>query len=219
MGMGLDDSHERRKLPSVTLTIHRNNPTTRKDDRMSDTDSGRPPSGQDLVNDAPAGHRPSGFDPSRERGGEFTGKPTATLAAQCRMQARENIDPEYSRFMFAVADRLDGYARRETSAPFPMTRPDPNFQTALSFPQLIEWANEVVNGSWHWCWNSRCKYVTIKLDTRAGAYRIEDRNDQPISLHELFRQSNRDSDGNPKGEDGTASPRSDNSAGLKGMAQ
>jgi hypothetical protein len=52
----------------------------------------------------------SGDGPSRERGGEFAGKPTATLAAQCRMQARDNLDPEYSRFMFAVADRLHGSA-------------------------------------------------------------------------------------------------------------
>lgn len=32
---------------------------------MIETDSGRAPSGQALVNDAPAGHRPPGFDPSR----------------------------------------------------------------------------------------------------------------------------------------------------------
>ncbi len=31
---------------------------------------------------------------------------TESLAAQCRMQSRENLDPEYCQFMVAVADRL-----------------------------------------------------------------------------------------------------------------
>lgn len=38
--------------------------------------------------------------------GRFADYATADLAAQCRMQARENLDPEYSQFMTAVADRL-----------------------------------------------------------------------------------------------------------------
>lgn len=29
------------------------------------------------------------------------------LAAQCRMQAHDNLDPQYSRFMAVLADRLD----------------------------------------------------------------------------------------------------------------
>ena len=33
--------------------------------------------------------------------------PTSELSAQCKMQARENLDPEYSAFMTAVADRLN----------------------------------------------------------------------------------------------------------------
>ncbi len=31
----------------------------------------------------------------------------ATLAAQCRMQAHENLDPEYSAFMVSVADQIE----------------------------------------------------------------------------------------------------------------
>lgn len=38
---------------------------------------------------------------------EFDEWSTPTLAAQCRMQAREQLDPEYTRFMEAVARRLD----------------------------------------------------------------------------------------------------------------
>jgi hypothetical protein len=38
--------------------------------------------------------------------GRFADYATRDLAAQCRMQARENLDPEYSQFMAAVADRL-----------------------------------------------------------------------------------------------------------------
>lgn len=37
---------------------------------------------------------------------DFTDMDTADMAAQCRMQATENLDPEYSRFMEATADRL-----------------------------------------------------------------------------------------------------------------
>lgn len=38
--------------------------------------------------------------------GSFSEMSTQGLADQCRMQARANLDPEYSRFMVAVANRL-----------------------------------------------------------------------------------------------------------------
>lgn len=41
-----------------------------------------------------------------EEPGPFAEWADKTLSAQCRMQARENLDPEYCQFMFAVADRL-----------------------------------------------------------------------------------------------------------------
>lgn len=46
---------------------------------------------------------------------KFVSWDTGTLVAQCRMQARDSLDPEYVQFMCAVADRLahtaqDGYA-------------------------------------------------------------------------------------------------------------
>lgn len=73
---------------------------------------------------------------ARERGGEFAGKPTAALAAQCRMQARDNLDPEYTRFMFALADRLDGFAASKSQG-----APSTDWQLAYA----IEWANRSVD--------------------------------------------------------------------------
>lgn len=44
----------------------------------------------------------------REIAGRFADWSTADLSAQARMQAREQLDPEYTQFMFAIADRLAG---------------------------------------------------------------------------------------------------------------
>lgn len=41
-----------------------------------------------------------------ETPGRFAEYSTENLAAQCRMQARDNLDPDYSQFMTAVAARL-----------------------------------------------------------------------------------------------------------------
>jgi hypothetical protein len=46
---------------------------------------------------------------------DFSAWPTSELAAQCRMQARDNLDPEYSRFMLAVADHLDKWQPIDTA--------------------------------------------------------------------------------------------------------
>jgi hypothetical protein len=46
-------------------------------------------------------------DEKRTPGGRFDQYETQDLAAQCRMQARDNLDPEYSQFMDAVANRLE----------------------------------------------------------------------------------------------------------------
>jgi len=45
-----------------------------------------------------------------EREGVFSEWSTASLAGQCRMQAREQLDPEFSQFMEAVAARLAALA-------------------------------------------------------------------------------------------------------------
>jgi len=56
------------------------------------------------------------------------------------------------------------------------------------FNKLAEWLTSVSEKRWTWARNSRCKYVTIKIDTRSGAYRIEDRDGSPISFAELSHQ-------------------------------
>lgn len=49
--------------------------------------------------------------------GRFADYATGDLAAQCRMQARENLDPEYRQFMIAVADRLEALATPHINPP------------------------------------------------------------------------------------------------------
>lgn len=68
--------------------------------------------------------------------------------------------------------------------------PRPNCHTIATFDALLDWMRSVSAGEWTWLRNSVCKYVTIKLDTRAGAYRIEDRNDNSLSLDDLVYQFN-----------------------------
>lgn len=43
---------------------------------------------------------------SQMDGGRFDEWPTATFAGQLRMQSRDNLDPEYSQFMAATANRM-----------------------------------------------------------------------------------------------------------------
>lgn len=71
----------------------------------------------------------------RETAGRFADWSTADLAAQARMQAREQLDPEYTQFMFAVADRLQGFAASKRDA-----APALDWQLAYA----IQWANRSV---------------------------------------------------------------------------
>lgn len=54
--------------------------------------------------------------------------------------------------------------------------------------QLADWLRDVAAGNWAWVRNSKCKYVTLKIDTRRGAFRIEDRDGKPISFDDLTFQ-------------------------------
>lgn len=49
----------------------------------------------------------AGANPLANKTGRFAAYSTGSLSGQCRMQARDNLDPEYSQFMLAVSDRLD----------------------------------------------------------------------------------------------------------------
>ena len=47
-------------------------------------------------------------------GGRFSEWPLSEIIAQCRMQSRDNLDPEFSQFMAEVANRLSTPPVRET---------------------------------------------------------------------------------------------------------
>jgi hypothetical protein len=53
---------------------------------------------------------------------------------------------------------------------------------------LALWLNRVASGEWNWVRNTRCKYVTLKIDTRRGAYAILDRDDKPLTASDLMWQ-------------------------------
>lgn len=70
-------------------------------------------------------------------------------------------------------------------------KPTPSYATIASFGDLSGWFEAVRDGHWNWCVNSACKYVTIHLDTRAGAYALLDRDDNEITFAQLTRQRDR----------------------------
>ena len=153
----------------------------------------------------------SGDAPSRERGGEFAGKPTAALAAQCRMQARENLDPEYSQFMFAVADRLQGFAASKSQG-----APSADWQLAYA----IEWANRSVDSVKERMWA-----VEDALDGLVASLANTGFHNS-IEMAAARKLLARDSDRNPEGGDAcgsvhesagrTASPQPEIATALKG---
>lgn len=57
-----------------------------------------------------------------------------------------------------------------------------------SLQELYHWLSDVYGGRWQWYRNTRCKYVTLKIDTRSGAYQILDRDGIEITFEELERQ-------------------------------
>ena len=65
----------------------------------------------------------------------------------------------------------------------PFDRPAP-----IPTAELARWLGEVASGEWTWTRNSRCKYVTLRIDTRVGAYGLEDRDGKAITIEELTYQ-------------------------------
>jgi hypothetical protein len=63
---------------------------------------------------------------------------------------------------------------------------------------LAGWMATAATGRWQWYRNSRCKYVTLKIDTRSGAYEILDRDGKPITFEELEYQLERTSLGSSR---------------------
>lgn len=172
------------------------------------TDAGEEEAGR-AVPAGPAGFAPNpkavsvlpDASPSRERGGEFAEKPTAALAAQCRMQARENLDPEYSRFMFAVADRLQGFAASKSQG-----HPSTDWQLTYA----IEWANRSVDSVKEHMWaveDALQAMVTMLANT--GFH-------NSIEMAAARKLLHRDSDTRRQAETGTGSVRSTGSATPEG---
>jgi hypothetical protein len=61
-------------------------------------------------------------------------------------------------------------------------------QIVATTSQLASFLSRVAERRWTWARNSRCKYVTLKIDTRTGAFEILDRDNRQITLEELEHQ-------------------------------
>jgi hypothetical protein len=70
--------------------------------------------------------------------------------------------------------------------------PQPNCTTKAPFEEIAAWIDALIVGEWSWARNSRCKYVTLRLDTRSGAYAIVDRNGNDITMGQLGWQYSAD---------------------------
>lgn len=60
-----------------------------------------------------------------------------------------------------------------------------NRREYMSFESMVAWLSAVGAGEWSWVKNTRCKYVTLRIDARSGAYAVLDRDDKPITANEL----------------------------------
>jgi hypothetical protein len=70
----------------------------------------------------------------------FTGWPTKTIVDQCRMQAREQLDPEFSNFLNEVADRL-------SALPDPTHTREAEGVTVAEYNEVYDKFEEVVGGA------------------------------------------------------------------------
>jgi hypothetical protein len=59
---------------------------------------------------------------------------------------------------------------------------------------IAAWLTAVADGRWSWTNNSQCKYVVLHIDTRRGAYQIEDRDNVKIEPFAVLRQGARQLD-------------------------
>lgn len=61
-------------------------------------------------------------------------------------------------------------------------------RTIIPFHVISTWLQDVAEGRWTWVRNSRCKYVSLHLDTRVGAYCVRDRDGNLIDAETLLYQ-------------------------------
>lgn len=52
----------------------------------------------------------------------------------------------------------------------------------------------IFNDDWKWINNSRCKYISLRIDTRDGHCVIYDRHGKPITMNELKYQYGEDNE-------------------------
>lgn len=58
---------------------------------------------------------------------------------------------------------------------------------ALNTHALLE-NNEDKKPRWSWIWNTRCKYINLRIDMRDGHCLIFDKDNNPITLEQLEYQ-------------------------------
>lgn len=104
---------------------------------------------------------------------------------------------------------LCNFRRRvKVSTPLEVKRSDPessdylsskvSLEDSLKRPSIVSmedfksWVDSITSNCWSWVKNTRCKYVTIRIDTRRGVYSIKDRDGREISLGQLFWQYSKD---------------------------
>lgn len=54
---------------------------------------------------------------------------------------------------------------------------------------IFEVLSDARKGIWNWTANSKCKYITLRIDMRDGCLILKDRDDNPITLEELKHQA------------------------------
>jgi len=66
---------------------------------------------------------------------------------------------------------------------------DTNLEEVISFiKKATEGGMFSLNKSWGWIYNSRCKYISLRIDMRDGKFILLDKDDKRISLEQLQYQ-------------------------------
>ena len=63
-----------------------------------------------------------------------------------------------------------------------------NMSKWIDVSKVIEVVEKAKNRKWNWGFNSRCKYINIRIDMRDGHCLLFDRDDNPITLDDLNYQ-------------------------------
>ena len=58
----------------------------------------------------------------------------------------------------------------------------------IPIERVIEVLEKSKSGQWHWGYNSKCKYIDLRIDMRDGHCVLKDRNGSLITLDELNYQ-------------------------------